>query len=83
MGAQSTEPQDRSKPNIDWLFHHRIVLRVQEMLRQIRRAGLLGVVRGKNQVKTTGTAVWGGGGVVQVGTFPFRPRLQLDSVVCP
>ena len=40
IGATSTAPRELCKPGISRLFHHRLVLRVQEMLQSIRRGGL-------------------------------------------
>ena len=47
------------KPGISRLFPHRIVLRIQEMLQQIRRGGLPGVLNA-SAIKTSGTVQWQG-----------------------
>ena len=61
LGPASSKARDLNKPGISKIFHHRVVLRIQEMLRQVNRGGLPGV-QNPGMAKTCGTLQWQGFG---------------------
>lgn len=61
MGARHTGTRNLDRPGISSVFPYRVALRIQEMLRAMKRSGLPGVVR-TDAVKTKGATLWCGAG---------------------